>query len=99
MALASKKIKEVAEKAERKELERFIREIVKDEVERLLNAKYDSETTLTVNEVKEKYKISISTIDRYCKNGILVPVGSPLQKSRRLFKKADCDAVFLKEKK
>lgn len=96
--LPSKKIREVAEKQEKKELEKFIREIVKDEVDRLLNTKYDSESLLTANEVKERYNTSLSTINRYVNDDIL-KCNQTHAKGRRLFKKADCDAVFLKEKK
>lgn len=94
----SDRLEEIAKKKRKKELEKFIREIVKDEVEKLLNAKYDSENLLTVAEVKEKYSKSESTINRYIKEGILNCMQSHA-KGKRLFKKADCDAVFLKEKK
>jgi len=95
---ASEKLAEMAKKREKKELEKFIREIVKDEVEKLLNAKYDSENTLSVQEVIEKYKTSLSTINRYVNDNIL-KCNQTKTKGRRLFKKADCDAVFLKGKK
>ncbi len=95
---ASEKFAEMAKKREKKELEKFIREIVKDEVEKLLNAKYDSENLLTVQEVMDKYRKSLSTIDRYVNTNKLNCIQYQ-QKGRRLFKKADCDAVFLKVKK
>ena len=91
-------LEELKKKLEKKDLEKFIRKIVKDEVEKLLNAKYDSENTLSVQEVIEKYKTSLSTINRYVNDNIL-KCNQTKTKGRRLFKKADCDAVFLKEKK
>lgn len=92
------KWEQMKQNAMKRDLEKFVRQIVRDEVEKLLNAKYDSENLLTVTEVKEKYSKSESTINRYIKEGILSCMQSHA-KGKRLFKKADCDAVFLKEKK
>lgn len=83
---------------EKFELEKFVRKIVKDEVDRLLNTKYDSESLLTATEVKDRYNTSLSTINRYV-NDETLKCNQSHAKGRRLFKKADCDAVFLKGKK
>lgn len=94
----SDRLEEVAKKRRKKELEKFIREIVKDEVERLLSTKYDSESLLTAQEVKENYGTSLASINRFVNDGSL-KCKQARTKGKRLFKKADCDAVFLKEKK
>lgn len=83
---------------EKFELEKFVRKIVKEEVDRLLNTKYDSESLLTAQDIVRNYKKSISTINRYVDDGTL-KCNQSHAKGRRLFKKADCDAVFLKGKK
>jgi len=95
---ASEKFAQMAKTREKKELEKFIREIVKDEVNRLLKTKYDSENLLTVSEVKDNYNTSLSTINRYVNSGALL-CNQSRSKGKRLFKKADCDLVFLKEKR
>jgi hypothetical protein len=92
------KWEQMKQNAMKRDLEKFVRQIVRDEVEKLLDAKYDSENLLTVDDVKKKYRKSESTINRYIKEGKLNCMQSHA-KGRRLFKKADCDAVFLKEKK